>query len=118
MKSGLTKAIADTLAVDESLLFARFRSRTVSRSTTVYHIQVMIKVSSGTIQERLTTKIKSSEVFMGDLNTEIHKNAELKVVNVTAIDVPVAVNMGESMFATSTHINNDFNRPGRRRTYH
>ena len=68
----------------------------------------MIKVSSGTIQERLTTKIKSSEVFMGDLNTEIHKNAELKVVNVTAIDVPVAVNVGKSMLATSTHINNDF----------
>ena len=108
MKSGLTKAIADTLAVDKALLSLRLRSRTVSRSTTVYHIQVMIKVSSGTIQERLTTKIKSSEVFMGDLNTEIHKNAELKVVNVTAIDVPVAVNMGESMFATSTHINNDF----------
>ena len=71
-------------------------------------MEVSIKVSSVTTQERLRTKIKSSEVFMGDLNTEIHKNAELKVVNVTAIDVPVAVNMGESMFATSTHINNDF----------
>ena len=52
---------------------------------------------------------------MGDLNTEIHKNAELKVVNVTAIDVPVAVNVGKSMLATSTHINNDF---AVARTYH
>ena len=108
MKSGLTKAIAHTLAVDDALLSLKLRSRTVSRSTTVYHMEVSIKVSSVTTQERITTKIKSSEVFMGDLNTEIHKNAELKVVNVTAIDVPVAVNMGESMFATSTHINNDF----------
>ena len=108
MKSGLTKAIADTLAVDESLLFARFRSRTVSRSTTVYHMEVSIKVSSVTTQERLRTKIKSSEVFMGDLNTEIHKKAELNVVNVTAIDEPVAVYAGESMLTTSTHINNYF----------
>ena len=68
-------------------------------------MEVSIKVSSVTIQEKLTTKIKRSEVFMGDLNTEIHKNAELKVVNVTAIDVPVAVYAGESMLTTSTHIN-------------
>ena len=71
-------------------------------------MEVSIKVSSLTIQERLTTKIKSSEVFMGDLNTEIHKKAELNMVNVTAIDEPVAVYAGESMLTTSTHINNYF----------
>ena len=106
MKSGLIKAIAHTLAVDDELLALKLRSRTVSRSTTVYHMEVSIKVSSVTTQERLTTKIKSSEVFMGDLNTEIHKKAELNVVNVTAIDEPVAVFAGESMLTTSTHINN------------
>ena len=108
LKSGLTKAVADTLAVEKSRLSLKLKSRTVSRSTTVYHMEVSIKVSSVTIQKQLTTKIRSSEVFMGDLNTEIHKNAELKVVNVTAIDVPVTVNVGKSMLATSTHINNDF----------
>ena len=108
LKSGLTTAVADTLAVDENLLSLRLRSRTVSRSTTVYHIEVSVKISSVTIQERLTTKIKSSEVFMGDLNTEIHKNTELNVVNVTAIDEPVAVHAGESMLTTSAHINNYF----------
>ena len=71
-------------------------------------MEVSIKVSSVTTQERITTKIKSSEVFMGDLNTEIHKKAELNVVNVTAIDEPVAVYAGESMLTTSTHINNYF----------
>ena len=71
-------------------------------------MEVSIKVSSVTTQERITTKIKSSEVFMGDLNTEIHKKAELNVVNVTAIDEPVAVFAGESMLTTSTHINNYF----------
>ena len=108
MKSGLTKAIAHTLAVDDALLSLKLRSRTVSRSTTVYHMEVSIKVSSVTTQERLTTKIKSSEVFMGDLNTEIHKKAELNVVNVTAIDEPVAVYTGKSILTTSTHINNCF----------
>ena len=100
----MTKAIADTLAVDKTRLSLRLRSRTVSRRTTVYSIEVSVKISSVTTQERLTTKIKSSEVFMGDLNTEIHKNAELNVVNATAIDEPIAVYAGESMLTTSTHI--------------
>ena len=108
MKSGLTKAIAHTLAVDDALLSLKLRSRTVSRSTTVYHMEVSIKVSSVTTQERLRTKIKSSEVFMGDLNTEIHKKAELNVVNATAIGKPVAVFAGESMLNKSTHNNNHF----------
>ena len=69
-------------------------------------MEVSIKVSSVTIQKQLTTKIRSSEVFMGDLNTEIHKKAKLNVVNATAIGKPVAVFAGESMLNKLTHINN------------